>query len=93
MEITMTEVLVVIGVASALGFPQIKAVLLGIASRLKPKVVEPNDVPSWRQMWTSKLIELKSEIENGEGDLPNPDEAVRLSNTLIWEIIGGQDEE
>ena len=93
MEITMTEVLVVIGVASALGFPQIKSVFMSIASRLKPKQVVPNDVPSWRQSWTSKLIDLKAEIEDGEGDLPNPDEAVRLANALIWEIIGGIEEE
>ena len=73
--------------------PQIKGVFLSIASRLKAKQVVANDVPSWRQAWTSKLIELKAEIEDGEGDLPNPDEAVRLSNALIWEIIGGIEEE
>ena len=93
MEVSMTEIFVVIGVASALGFPQIKNVFMSVASKLKPKNQAATGVASWRQSWTARLIDLKSELENGEGDLPNPDEAVRLSNALIWEIIGGTEEE
>lgn len=44
---------------------------------------------SWRQKWAHTIIELINQIEEGQKELRNPDQALLLSKELVWELIGG----
>ncbi len=93
MNLSTTDMLVIAGVAAAVAFPKVKAVLLAITDKIKQKKLasEPT-IADWRQDWTARLITLKTEIESGVGEVPNDEEASRLCSALIWELIGGTEE-
>ncbi len=93
MNLSITDMLVIAGVATAVAFPKIKSVLLAVAGKINQRnLASGPTVADWRQDWPASLITLKSEIEDGVGEVPNEEEACRLCSALIWELIGGTEE-
>ena len=91
MNLSTTDLTVIATIAAVAGFPYLRPLLLKVKTLLvKDKSLDnPDTVESWRQQWTSLLITLGREIEAGNGQLSNPDDAQDLNRKLMWEILGG----
>lgn len=91
MNLDTTDLLVIATIAGVAGFPYVKGVLLKARTLLnkREQLDNPDTVEQWRQRWTSSLITLGREIEAGNGQLANPEDAQEINRKLMWEILGG----
>ena len=91
MNLDTTDLLVIATIAGVAGFPYLKGVLLKARALLnkREQLDNPDTEESWRQRWTSLLITLGREIEAGNGQLSNPEDAQEINRKLMWEILGG----
>lgn len=91
MNLSVMDMAVIAAVAGTLAFPQAKKFFLAVASKVK-KGPEEVSAQQWQSEWTTRLIDLKNQIDSGEWEVPNDKEASRLCSALIWELIGGEEE-